>query len=66
MHEVLLHHTAFQVHARQRLSEAQQLWRTANQCPPANVNGAPNEAVTRLLPCGKQVAAAPARLATQR
>jgi hypothetical protein len=60
-----LNHTAFQVHAQQRLSEAQQIWRTSNQCAPQQ-EVARNEAVTRVLPCGKQVAAAPARLITQR
>jgi hypothetical protein len=65
MHEVLMHHTAFQVHAQQRLSEAQQLWRTANQCAPSQ-EVARNEAVMRVLPCGKQVAAAPSRLLAQR
>lgn len=65
MHEVLMHHTAFQVHAQQRLSEAQQMWRTANQCAP-QPEAARNEAVMRVLPCGKQVAATPSRLVAQR
>ncbi|HET9200285.1 MAG TPA: hypothetical protein VFO84_04820 [Dehalococcoidia bacterium] len=66
MYEVFLNSTVFRVHAQQRLSESQQMWRTVNQCPPANLNGARNEAVTRVLPCGKQVAATPSRLVAQR
>jgi hypothetical protein len=66
MHELFLNSTVFRVHSQQSLSEGQQLWRTANQCPPAGVNGARNEAVVRVLPCGKQVAATPSRLAVQR
>jgi hypothetical protein len=65
MHEVLLNHTPFQIHAQQRLSEAQQIWRTVNQCAPSQ-EVARNEAVTRLLPCGKQVTATPSRLVAER
>lgn len=66
MHEIFMNSTVFHVHAHQRLSEGQQMWRSANQCAPANVNGTRNEAVVRVLPCGKQVAATPSRLAAQR
>ena len=65
MHEVLLNHTAFAVHAQQRLSEAQQMWRTVNQCAP-QPEAARNEAVARVLPCGKQIAPTPSRLVAQR